>query len=772
MGGLALLKFFSVSSGLFRPDQFLQRSYERFSSDVLDAASAPVRLHVLKLLVSKGPLPYTEIMYEAKLDPVRDAGKFVYHLKTLRKAGLLSIEKGTKKYSVTELGKILVEFSRDLEEYIAVKRGRLFVRTSRMTIEEFDRTRIARSLVSEARMPQTLADEVAAEAEERLLKFGIVYLSAPLIRELVNIILIERKLEEYRHKLTRLGLPVNDVTLLLREAGQKQLDANWVQKSAGERVIEEYVLLNSLPRATIDAHLAGQIHLEDAASWILKPSILFHEASLFFRRGTPATNPPSSLEDALESILKILHAGEREVSNEQVLDHFNITLAPFIRGLPRQRVQESIRRFMYDLNWDGFSNAISAQVTIGLDRQIPDHLQKREAVGPNGKGEGIYADFSREAEELFTTVIDASLEIGRQQPILNPSIVVRNAGGKIEISDELLNSAFDSSAKYSVPNFLVQSSDQIYSVSSEGPILFEDKDGTKGAGAVVGTVQLNVPRAAYEASGKDEKFLQTIQSGTIEAVKALQLRQQAINERVSEGVLPLLAWRADGGAYYDARRAHGEIGLLGLAEAVKHHTRAELWEKTSLAVAKKIVESARRAVSEADARDIRVRIGLHSSPQASARLASIDAEKFGFSTIVYQGSKKYPYYNDVPGIPLAQKVPFATRASIEGELQSSFDGGALLPLMVRPNVDSSALSKASRELSEAGGRYFTFSSQYSRCQRCYNTSAGVRARCDNCGFERLTILAKLGGRLLPLDSWPDARKRDLDRIIPYDFSSS
>src|SRR5207302_8575791 len=84
-----------------------------------------------------------------------------------------------------------------------------------------------------------------------------------LIRELVNIILIERKLEEYRHKLTRLGLPVNDVTLLLREAGQKQLDANWVQKSAGDRVIEEYVLLDSLPRATIDAHLAGHIHLED-----------------------------------------------------------------------------------------------------------------------------------------------------------------------------------------------------------------------------------------------------------------------------------------------------------------------------------------------------------------------------------------------------------------------------------------------------------------------------------------------------------------------------
>src|SRR5439155_20646333 len=159
-------------------------------------------------------------------------------------------------------------------------------------------------------------------------------------------------------------------------------------------VTEEYVLLNSLPRATIDAHLAGQIHLEDAASWILKPSILFHEPSLFFRRGTPATNPPSSLEDALESVLKILRTAEREVSNEQVLDHFNITLARFVRGLPRQRVQESIKRFMYDLNWDSFSNTLATKVTVGLDNRIPDHVQKREAGGPNGKAEGIYADFS------------------------------------------------------------------------------------------------------------------------------------------------------------------------------------------------------------------------------------------------------------------------------------------------------------------------------------------------------------------------------------------
>jgi ribonucleoside-triphosphate reductase (formate) len=707
-------------------------------------------------------------MYEAKLDPVRDAGKFVYHLKTLKKAGLVSIEKGTKKYGITELGKILVDFSRDLEEYIAVKRGRMFVRTSRMTIEEFDRTRIAKSLVSEAGMPQTLADELAAEAEDRLLKFGITYLSAPLIRELVNTILIERKLEEYRHKLTRLGLPVNDVTMLLRDAGQKQLDATWIQRSAGERVTEEYVLLNSLPRETVDAHLSGQLHLDDAASWILKPSIFFHDARPFLRKGVPGSTSPSSLENALDSLLRVIRTGERQVSTEQVLDHFNILLAPFIAGLPRQRVQEAIRAFLQALNWDGFSNTIPPRVTIGLDRHTPSHFATKETVGPNGKTSGVYSDFSRETEELFRTILDASLQLGRQQPIVNPSINIRTLKEAIDSEDELLNLAFQN-FQFAIPNFAIQSGNQFYSTSSDGSILEESDDSPIGGGAIVGTVQLNLPRASYEASGKEERFIQSVKSSTIEAVKALDLRRQSIIERMAEGILPLLTWQADGAPYFDSRRTQGEIGLLGLAEAVKHHTKADLWEKSNTAIARKVVEAAKQAVTEADSPNLRVRVGLHSSPQASSRIASIDAERFGFSTVVYQGSKKLPYYNDAPTIPLTQKVSLATRASIEGEFQRIFDGGSLLPILTDPRVDARQFQKTSSQLAESGVQQFTFSSVISRCRRCYATSIGVRARCENCGFDQLTVLAKLGGRLLPLDAWPDAQRRNFDHLVPYEL---
>jgi len=708
-------------------------------------------------------------MYEAKMDPVRDAGKFVYHLKTLRKAGLVAIEKGTKKYSITDLGKILVEFSRDLEEWVAVKRGRLFVRTSKMTIEEFDRTRIASSLVTEAGMPQSLADEIASEAEERLLRFGTTYLTAPLVRELVNTILVERKLEEYRHKLTRLGLPVNDVTVLLREAGQKRLDSAWVQSSAGAAVTEEYVLLNSLPRPLVDAHFSGQIHLEDAESWILKPSVFSHDPRPFFRKGLPGSQPPISFESALGTLLRLARVTEGQVSEEQVLDHVNILLAPFVKGVPSQRVQEAVRLFLSQLNWEGFSNTLPSRSTIGLDRVAPNILGQSDAIGPNGKTEGKYADYAREAEELLRTMIDAAQEIAQDNPLVNPSITLRLDRNKLSEPDGLLSMAHETSLRYSIMNYLIQNPGESYTVSSDGCMFVTDSMGDVARGALVGTVQVNLPRIAYESAWKDERFLQGVTNAVDEAVRALEIRGQAIHERMREGLLPLLSWQTNGSTYYGSHPM-AEISLLGLNEAVKHHIKKDVDNKDYLVFVKKIIETARRAISETDSRKLRIRVGLHPSPEASSRLAGIDSEKYGFSTIVYQGSKRYPYYTDMPAIPLTQKIPFSSRASIEGEVQRFLDGGSILPLLLGDKVETVGLTKASQLLAESGVKHFTFSRILSRCQSCYYVDTGVHAKCSRCDSDKLTIIAKYAGRLIPLDLWTEPRRRDLDRIAAYDFS--
>jgi anaerobic ribonucleoside-triphosphate reductase len=460
---------------------------------------------------------------------------------------------------------------------------------------------------------------------------------------------------------------------------------------------------------------------------------------------------------------------EGQVSGEQVFDHINILLAPFIKGVPSQRVQEAVRLFLSQLNWDGFSNTLPFRSTIGLDRTAPNILERSDAIGPNGKKEGKYSDYAREAEELLRTVIDAAREIAQDNPLVNPSIILRLNRDRLSEPDGLLSMIHETSLRYSVLNYLMQNPEETYTVSSDGCMFVTDSMGDVARGALVGTVQVNLPRIAYESAGKDERFLQGVTNAVDEAVRALEIRGQAIQERMREGLLPLLSWQTDGSSYYGSQPM-AEISLLGLNEAAKHHMKKDVDSKDSLVFVKKIIEAARRAISESDSRRLRIRVGLHPSPEASSRLASIDAEKYGFSTIIYQGSKRYPYYTDVPVIPLTQKIPFSSRASLEGEVQRFLDGGSILPLLLGEKSTTTGLTKASQLLGESGVKHFTFSRTLSRCQSCYHVDTGVHAKCSKCNSDKLTIIANYAGRLIPLVLWTESRRRDLDKIAAYDFA--
>src|SRR3990172_3444649 len=192
---------------------------------VLKAVSSPLRLQILNLLFDKSALSYTELMNQLKMNPSRDAGRFAYHLKFLLKADLVEADVEAKKYFLTELGKMVIDIADRVDKKALKPRGML-VRTSHSTLEEFDANKIANSLIREAKMPPDQAQKAAKEAEKLLLKSKTKYLTAPLVREVVNAILIEQGQEEYRHKLTRLGLPVHEVATLIEAKDNPQSAAS------------------------------------------------------------------------------------------------------------------------------------------------------------------------------------------------------------------------------------------------------------------------------------------------------------------------------------------------------------------------------------------------------------------------------------------------------------------------------------------------------------------------------------------------------------------
>ncbi|HZD12489.1 MAG TPA: anaerobic ribonucleoside-triphosphate reductase, partial [Candidatus Binatus sp.] len=192
--------------------------------------------------------------------------------------------------------------------------------------------------------------------------------------------------------------------------------------------------------------------------------------------------------------------------------------------------------------------------------------------------------------------------------------------------------------------------------------------------------------------------------------------------------------------------------------------------KDSLPLVKKIVESAKKVAEEVDAvaPGLRIHVGFHSSPEASSRFAEVDSEKYGYSTVVYQGSKKFPYYTDQPALPATRRIPLDKRLTIEGEIQGLIDGDSLLPLDISRNVNPNELSRLSKRIVDEGTRHFTYTRTVSSCLNCHTTEARHRTRCENCGSDRIMNLGRCSGRILPLEMWPPARIRDLDRTVEYE----
>src|SRR5512146_3112635 len=250
---------------------------------VLKAVSSPLRLQILNLLFDKSALSYTELMNQLKMNPNRDAGRFSYHLKFLLKADLVEADVEAKKYYLTDLGKMVLDVA-DRVEKNAVKPRGMLVRTSHLTVEEFDANKIANSLIKEAKVPAELAQKAAKETEKRLTKSKTKYLTAALIREVVNAILVEKGYEDYWHKLTRVGMPIHEVTVLV-ESREIAADSASAIRIAGQTVLGEYTLLNIFPRDIADAHLSGAIHIDSLGTWILKPIEVIHDIRYFLQGG-------------------------------------------------------------------------------------------------------------------------------------------------------------------------------------------------------------------------------------------------------------------------------------------------------------------------------------------------------------------------------------------------------------------------------------------------------------------------------------------------------
>jgi len=712
---------------------------------VLKAVSSSLRLQILNFLFDKGPLSYTELMSSLKMNPSRDAGRFAYHLKFLLKADLIEADVETRKYGLTELGKMVIDVA-DRIEKSSSKSKEILVRASRLALEEFDSNKIASSLIKEAKMSAELAQKVANEAEKRLLKSKTKYMTAPLIREVVNTILIEKGMEEYRHKLTRLGLPVHEVTMLVEARTTDIQDAESIRNAAGDAVLSEYMLLKVFPRDISDAHLAGLLHISGLSSWITKPSEVVHDLRFFYQHGLnlEKTNafqlsfsPPQNLESALSVTFNVLMHSSNETAEAQTLEYFNVFLAPFAKGVDPQRIKEALQLFISNLNQ-------IMDTSLCLELSIPNFIADKQAIGPLGKSIGKYEDFAEEAQLLASAILDTLVEQCQRKPLLRPKIIakIRTEAFVDERAKALLLKVHRLVSDKGLAYFasLLRKGEEQTVFSGLGhkfmPDLNEDWETDTLRTGVLGSVAVNLPRIAYECEKDETKFLDLLQERLEMAARALDIKYAALKQNGTR-LLPFLLQSVSGDQYFRLENTSRLVNMVGLEETLESfYGRNPQDEK-----ARRFMENMVQCISDFTHKMGKKRMKrLHSSVlpdvEAAERLAQLDIDRFGFGKVKYSGTREKPFYSTINVLHLREGLIPPDHRVFDTKIMNGLQAGGGLIVIESEGTEhqpNELMSLTKQVAEDPRSEFFTYDRKLTYCSNCEESWVGLLHKCPSCG---------------------------------------
>lgn len=728
-----------------------------FPFRVLSAISSPLRVEILKLLSRKKLLSFTEIMYELGMTPKTDAGKFAYHLNQLRDANLVISDEKTGKYFLTPLGESVVDFLWLLDDFGRREFGEIFVRTSRLKMERFDRSKIAEALRREAGVPQELAEEIAKEAEDRLFKLKVKYLTAPLIREFVNAILLEKGLEEYRHSLTRLGLPVYDVSQLVKNAGKKSSFPNpeLARGLAGDSVFEQYLLLKVLPRKVADAHLSGKIHISQANSWILKPYGIQHDLSLILKMNTTPNfqdilfnplMPPRDVNDVPLFFYNFFNVFNTHFSSFQTIDFFNIFLAPLLKSVNYEKMKSILRKIIEFLNRKWSQKVI----TFNLEFTTPPLLENEPAITFNGKEDGTYGEYEEETKNILRALIEIFRK-GRDDglPYTQPQLVFKIRKGSMDVED--FDNVLNLSIERGQPLYANLTLDwQLPNTNYSASLHRFDSNYKRNwkidtiRTCCMAWIAINMVRIALLAKGDDDKFFEEFNDIINCAVKAFLVKRDEIRKRsLIDSLLPLLNLKIDDEPYFREETAAYMIGYVGLPEAVQIHTSNFISEKAALNFLMRILKKSEK-IAEEISTEHDLRLNFMESPDVEPSLRFLKLNRG-----IFRDYKNFfPSFYSTNVIPATSNLSTFEKIRLANSTHTYLRGGHILNINLDNNpIEFNELKDITNNILANNIGLFAYTRSSTYCLNCKEISQGILRACPTCnhGFEKLVYNTRLTG---------------------------
>jgi ribonucleoside-triphosphate reductase len=580
--------------------------------------------------------------------------------------------------------------ARQIEERSIIESGKMYVRTSHDSIEEFNSHKIIQSLVREGSLPLELAQKITEEVENRIYKYQTTYLTGSLIREMVNSVLLEHGHEEYRNKLARLGLPVYDVQEMLSNLDNVGNGADGLLFTTGQRVFAEHLLTNILPKDVADSHLSGDLHITNPGIWSMIPDTIFVNIKELIEDGITlggkyldVSRIPSSksLDDITSSLSVIISLLSKEASQEIVIDGITSLLSKHSKNIEEleQKLTNAFATASTTSNYNKTNTNVSIRLALGSDTKIINAIinayHNYTKITPTPKI-GLIIDYSK----------------GKITDVSEQTAEIISIGGKVTFAKDQISS-------YGITNVTTKTS---------GPLAIN-----------LQSVSINLPRLAFE-SNKDETYFRARLALLMKpALSSMSLRKKDISDLTRRGLNPILAKNTQ---YMQRSSVSLVINLVGLKEAV-FNILGYKDNKDGRAILHKVIET---AVDVAAKKGKEIGDPVHISmteTDGSTRFATLDGEKYGKNSAL--NSMESDSYSQ--GIILdASEVGDYTNKSEEiaecNKLSKILNGGLSVNLQIANDAKIADIKKSIEKTAELTNSFKPVKSI---------------AICGECGFKKL-----------------------------------
>jgi anaerobic ribonucleoside-triphosphate reductase len=525
-----------------------------------------------------------------------------------------------------------------------------FVRTTDGHIIDWDRQRIVDQIVKETKLVETfygydgateeIAQEIALDVENRIKNMGLKSLSGPLIREIVNITLLEKGMVQYRNVSTRVGTPVYDAHLIdvgkgfeAHDNANLQENAETSHKKKADKISKEQYLLQ-LPPDLADHHLSGEMHIHDLEYFGTRPFCQDWDLRYFFYyglmpdgNGTKASvaGPAKRAEVAILHAVKALGSAQTNFAGGQGYYNFLTFLAPYMEGMAYDDIKQMVQMFVYEMTQ--MMVARGGQLvfsSIQLSPGVPTLWQDKPCVYKGKIWDGksaprrTYSEFEREVRLLFKALMEVMLEgdyWGKPFNFPKPEISIEpdfmtereefnRKNPDLPTYQELYLMTFELASKFGTPYYdnqlpayrgagkgisCYQCCAYQFSTVADKDLEFDKKlmfeEGRHFSMGSWQVVSVNCPRAAYNAEGDDARLFADLKKLMDVAVEIFKIKRRWMDLIRTNNRMPFAMQRPKdpntgerGALAVDLEGLVYTIGVVGVNEMVQHHTGKQLHE--------------------------------------------------------------------------------------------------------------------------------------------------------------------------------------------------